>query len=130
MNSFLKLGQINEQNQQNQEIKNSLQREIQYQEIRNMLLREIRLRRFLAECGFSSWEQVQNMQLFIQEFWNPEKFSSELKFDIESFSKKLKIFKEKSYNNSTEIPLDKFVKLSINNSMQFDFNNLPGQFIF
>jgi hypothetical protein len=64
------------------------------------------------------------MHLFIKKFWNPKNFSSELKFDIESFSKKLKILKENSYDNSTEIPLDKFVKLSKNNSMQFDFNNL------
>ena len=55
---------------------------------------------------------------------DPKKFSSELKFDIESFSKKIKIFKENSYDNYTEYSLDKFVKLSKNNSMQFDFNNL------
>ena len=98
-------------------------------EIQNMLLREIRLRRFLAECGFSSWEQVQNMFIFIQNFWDPDNFSSELKFDIESFSKKIKIIKENNYNNKEEISLDKFVKLSRNNSMQFDFNNLNNNIL-
>lgn len=37
---------------------------------------------------------------------------------------KLKIFKEINYDNKIEIPLDKFVNLSRNNSMQFSFNNL------
>jgi WD40 repeat protein len=110
MNNFNKLGQEKDQEQK--------------QDIKNVLIREIRLRRFLAECGFSSWEQVQNMYLFIKKFWKPENFSSELKFDIESFSKKIKIFKENNYNDIIEISLDKFIKLSINNSMQFNFNNL------
>ena len=101
----------------------------QQQKIKNDLLSEIRLRRFLAECGFSSWEQVQNMYLFIQQFWNPENFSSELKFDIESFSKNLKILKQNNDDNYTEIPLDKFVKLSKNNSMKFDFNNLNNKIL-
>jgi len=119
---FLRINKNN--NNKNTVINRYKKTQEQEKEIKNMLLREIRLRRFLAECGFSSWEQVQNMQLFIQKFWDPEKFSSELKFDIESFSKKLKIIKENSYDDKIKIPLDKFVKLSTNNSMQFDFNNL------
>jgi WD40 repeat protein len=120
--SFLRINK--NKNEKNRVIKRYKTTQEQEKEIRNNLLSEIRLRRLLAECGFSSWEQVQKMHLFIKIFWNPKNFSSELKFDIESFSKKLKILKENSYDNSKEIPLDKFVKLSKNNSMQFDFNNL------
>jgi hypothetical protein len=43
---------------------------------------------------------------------------------LKVFQKNCKGVKENSYDNYTEIPLDKFVKLSKNNSMQFDFNNL------
>jgi WD40 repeat protein len=120
--SFLRINK--NKNEKNRVIKRYKTTQEQEKEIRNNLLSEIRLRRLLAECGFSSWEQVQKMHLFIKIFWNPKNFSSELKFDIESFSKKLKILKENSYDSSKQIPLDKFVKLSKNNSMQFDFNNL------
>ena len=81
------------------------------QEIYNMLLSEIRLRRFLSECGFNSWDQVQNMYVFIHYFWNTSNenkiifyknrqevrfdlFVSELNLDVESFKRRIKIIKE------------------------------------
>jgi hypothetical protein len=83
----------------------------QNQEIKNMLLREIRLRRFLVEFGFSSWEDVQNMYIFIQQFWNESNdnkiifykngkpvifdlFVFELSLDVESFKSRIIIKKE------------------------------------
>jgi WD40 repeat protein len=80
-------------------------------EIKKNLLREIRLRRFLVECGFSSWEEVQQMYKFIQAFWNisnEEKitvrkngrevrldlFVPILKLDVESFKRRIKIIRE------------------------------------
>jgi WD40 repeat protein len=127
-NSYFLKTNKNKKNNTNNTVINRYKKE-QEQEVKKSLLQEIRLRKFLVECGFSSWEQVQNMQLFIQKLfiqksWDPKNFSFELKFDIESFSKKLKILKEIDWYNFTEISLDKFVKLSRNNSMQFDFNNL------
>ena len=47
------------------------------------------------------------MQLFIQQFWNPEYFTLEIKFDIESFIKRLKII-----FNDKILPLGTFGKLS------------------
>ena len=83
----------------------------QKQEMRNMLLREIRLRRFLVEFGFSSWEEVQDMYIFIQNYWNASNdnkiifyknrkqvifdlFVSELSLDVESFKTRIIIKKE------------------------------------
>jgi hypothetical protein len=77
--------------------------------LKNMLLTEIRLRRFLVECGFNSWEEVQAMYVFIQNFWNTSNkiifykngqevrfdlFVSELSLDVESFKRRIKIKKE------------------------------------
>jgi hypothetical protein len=47
------------------------------------------------------------MYSFIQQFWDPEYFTSELKFDIESFVKKLKL-----NINAKNLPLETFGKLS------------------
>jgi uncharacterized protein YjbI with pentapeptide repeats len=67
---------------------------------------QILLRRNLSEFGFKSWEQYENMALFIKEFWNRgnklryqnrgkevtlDLFTCELKFDIESFKRRIKI---------------------------------------
>jgi hypothetical protein len=38
----------------------------------NKLKREIRLRRFAIQCGFIKWEQLDNMFIFIQKFYNPK----------------------------------------------------------
>lgn len=59
---------------------------------KNGLKREIRLRRFAIVCGFTTWEQFEKMQLFIQRFWDHQYFTSDLKFYIESFLKILKVF--------------------------------------
>ena len=74
---------------------------------KNGLKREIRLRRFAIECGFTTWIQFEKMQLFIQQFWNPEYFILEIKFDIESFIKRIKII-----FNDKILPLGTFGKLS------------------
>ncbi len=75
-------------------------------EIKKALLREIRLRKFLVECGFSSWEEVQQMYSFIQTYWNTSNkitvtkngrqvsldlFVPILKLDVESFKRRIKI---------------------------------------
>jgi hypothetical protein len=73
---------------------------------KNGLKREIRLRRFAIVCGFTTWEQFEKMKLFIQQR-KSEYFTSELKFDIESFSKRLKIT-----HNFKNLPLGTFGKLS------------------
>ena len=73
---------------------------------KNKLKREIRLRRFAIVCGFTTWEQFEKMKLFIQQR-KSEYFTSELKFDIESFSKRLKIT-----HNFKNLPLETFGKLS------------------
>jgi hypothetical protein len=71
---------------------------------------EILLRKQLFEFGFTSWKQYENMATFIKSFWNnPKKpkliyqnkrdpvpverplFSCELKYDIETFKKRLRI---------------------------------------
>ena len=87
------------------------QKDQQDQQLINKLLSEIRLRRFLVECGFSSWEEVENMYVFIQNFWNSSNnnkitvtkngrqvrldlFVSELTLDLESFIKRIKIQRE------------------------------------
>lgn len=73
---------------------------------KNELKREIRLRRFAIVCGFTTWEQFEKMKLFIQQR-KSEYFTSELIFDIESFSKRLKI----TYNLKN-LPFGTFGKLS------------------
>jgi WD40 repeat protein len=101
--------------------------------IKEILIKEIRLRRFVIEFGFTDWNQFDNMFLFIQNFWDIDSFTSEeLKFDIESFSKRLKIKKEFPRQNEfsnhliIEIPLDKFGKLSSDNSKFVFKDNFNG----
>jgi len=94
----------NNASQQNESLENinKLNREVKAQII---------LRKRLYNLGFTSWEQYHNMALFIKRFWNTSNdnkvtvtenerqdildiFVSELKFDIESFKRKIKIIKE------------------------------------
>jgi hypothetical protein len=102
LSSELKISNYLLNNTTNQKIEsadsiNSLSREIQA---------EIILRKILVEFGFESWVQYQNMATFIKTFWNDSKklryhnkgrnvevllFSCELKYDIESFKKRLQI---------------------------------------
>jgi WD40 repeat protein len=97
-------------------------------EIKNALLREIRLRRFLVECGFSSWEEVHQMYSFIQTYWNTSNkitfykngrevsldlFVPILKLDVESFKKRIKIIREDTREiiDLSSIPEDEKYKL-------------------
>jgi hypothetical protein len=91
----------------NKESINTLLVEGQFMKLNNSIKREIRLRRFAKDCGFTTWEQLNNMYIFIQQFWDPEYFTSELKFDIESFVKRLKL-----NINSKNLPLEVFGELS------------------
>jgi WD40 repeat protein len=103
-NAFLRINKNN--NDKNRVIQKYKTKE---GEIKNDLLREIRLRRFLVECGFSSWEEVQQMYSFIQTYWNTSNkitvtkngrqvsldlFVPELKLDVESFKRRIKIIRE------------------------------------
>jgi hypothetical protein len=91
----------------NKESINTLLVEGQFMQLNNSIKREIRLRKFAKDCGFTTWEQLNNMYSFIQQFWDPEYFTSELKFDIESFVKKLKL-----NINEKNLPLEVFGELS------------------
>jgi WD40 repeat protein len=106
----------------NKESINSLINPGEFNKLNNNIKKEIRLRRFAKDCGFITWKQLKNMNEFIKKENLKEIFMNELKFDIESFSKKLKIEKEDSSYNITEIPLDKFGKLSVDKS-NFVFND-------
>ena len=93
------------------------------EQIKNKLKREIRMRKFAVECGFTTWEQLQNMYIFIQNFWLEESniFSCELKFDIENICKRLRIKREiNEYDPQADIPLERFGILSLDKK-QFDF---------
>ena len=93
-------------------------------EIKNTIKREIRMRKFAVKCGFTTWEQLQNMYIFIQRFWfdeTPSIFSCELKFDIENICKRLRIMKKiNEFDPKDNIPLKKFGTLSPDKK-QFDF---------
>jgi len=73
-------------------------------------------------CGFKTVNQFENMITFIKTFWNPAYFLSELKFDIETFSKNLKISKQNSLLEYINIPLEKFGELSIDKT-KFNFKD-------
>ncbi len=74
---------------------------------------EILFRKALSDYGFVSWKQYENMKTFITTFWDDSiklkyhnkgknvevpLFSCELKYDIESFKKRLQIKKEYTSN--------------------------------
>ena len=85
------------------------------------LKQEIRFRRFALTCGFTNMKQFNKMALFIRKFYYVKKcfITCKLKFDIESFVKRIKLYK-KIYRNPVEyylepIPLEQYVRLSQNN---------------
>jgi uncharacterized protein YjbI with pentapeptide repeats len=76
---------------------------------------EILFRKTLSDFGFTSWEQYHNMALFIKRFWNTSNdnkvtitknrsqvevdlFVLNLKFDIESFKRRLKFITSEGIN--------------------------------
>jgi hypothetical protein len=93
----------------NKESINSLINPGEFNKLNNNIKKEIRLRRFAKDCGFSTWKQLNNMKEFIKEFWKEEIFTNELKFDIESFKKRLQIKQLNSFldlNNKSKFPTD------------------------
>jgi uncharacterized protein YjbI with pentapeptide repeats len=79
--------------------------------LRKEIKAQILLRKRLSEFLLSSWEQYENMALFIKTFWNIRNqnklrhqnrgkevtldlFTCELKFDIESFKRRIKILRD------------------------------------
>ena len=100
---------------------NSLSREIQA---------EIIFRKKIFDYSFISWKQYQNMATFIKTFWNDSNklryhnkgrnvevplFSCELKYDIESFKKRLQIKKEnpEQFLNLDNIPESLYGEYSV-----------------
>lgn len=83
--------------------------------LKKVLKSEIRLRRFAIEFGFKTWEQLDKMFIFIQNFWEKESdiFTSNLKYDIESFIERLNIFQEKIVKNSNGDNNSKIEKILI-----------------
>jgi len=96
----------------------------QFQQLENSIKKEILFRRFVIMCGFQKMIQFQNMHNFIHNFWSPAYFVSELKFDIETFSKRIKISKQylrfDGENTNANIPLESFGELSIDKT-KFNF---------
>jgi len=75
--------------------------------VNRALKAEILFRKTVNDFGFTSWKQYHNMALFIKAFWNTSNenkitknkvkldlFVTELKFDFESFIKRIKIIRE------------------------------------
>jgi hypothetical protein len=79
--------------------------------VNRRLKEEILFRKTVNSLGFKSWEQYHNMALFIKAFWNTSNenkitdtknrrqvkldlFVPELKFDLDSFKRRIKIIRE------------------------------------
>jgi hypothetical protein len=102
----------------NKEEINTLLVKGQFQQLNNSIKREIRLRRFAKECGFSSWRQLNIMYNFINKLWNDKIFIDKLKFDIESFVKRINIIEIKIVgheitSNGLSMPIYSEFKISL-----------------
>jgi uncharacterized protein YjbI with pentapeptide repeats len=105
-------------------MKNLKNQELKNEKLKKTLEQEIRFRRFAITRGFTNMQQFINMFNFIKVFYNissPEDsfITCELKFDIETILKTIKLFK-KIYVNPVDyylepIPLEQYVRLSKNN---------------
>jgi WD40 repeat protein len=107
--------------------KRELMKTLKNQTLKNEKLKieleqEIRFRIFAIKCGFTNIKQFINMSNFITVFYNiPNRFiTCKLKFDRETFVKRIKLFKKikkDNFDNYTEepIPLEQYVRLSQNN---------------
>ncbi len=129
--SLLKGNQFTYFNNNNQLLKNNTNNrnlietlkneELKNEEIIKTLKQEIRFRRFAITCGFTNMEEFNKMAQFIRKFYYRRKsfITCELKFDVETFVKRIKLFK-KIYINQVNyylepIPLEQYVRLSQNN---------------
>ena len=104
----------------NPEINKKLKKEIE---------QEIRFRRFAINWGFINIKQFICMSDFIDDFYNINDsfITCKLKFDRETFVKRIKLFK-KIYRNPVDyylepIPLEQYVRLSQNNESVSIINN-------
>jgi len=107
--------------------KRELMKTLKNQALKNEKLKieleqEIRFRIFAIKCGFTNIKQFINMSNFITVFYNiPNRFiTCKLKFDRETFVKRIKLFKKikiNKFEDYTEepIPLEQYVRLSQNN---------------
>ena len=103
----------------NEELKNE---ELKNEELKKILEQEIRFRRFAITCGFTNMQQFIKMFNFIDDFYKITNsfITCKLKFDRETFVKRIKLFKKikkDNFDNYTEepIPLEQYVRLSQNN---------------
>ena len=94
------------------------------EELKKTLEQEIRFRRFAITRGFTDINQFSNMKRFIKKFYNisPEVsvITCELKFDVETIIKRIKLYKKIKQNNFDDytekpIPLEQYIRLSQNN---------------
>lgn len=102
-------------------MKNFKTHEFNNEELKKKLEQEIRFRRFAITRGFINMEQFNKMTEFIREFYHiPDSFiTCELMFDLQTFVKRIKIFKKVKINdfeNFQPVPLERYVQLSKNTS--------------
>ena len=105
--------------------------ELKNEKLKKTLEQEIRFRRFAITCGFTNMQQFIHMFNFINFFYNISQedcfITCELKFDVETFVKRIKLYK-KIYVNQVDyylesIPLEQYVRLSQNNDSVLILNS-------
>jgi uncharacterized protein YjbI with pentapeptide repeats len=101
--------------------------EFKNEELKKKIKQEIRFRRFAIKCGFTNIQQFIDMIDFIDDFYNiPDSFiTCELKFDVETILKRIKLFKKIKINDFGDyhkepIPLERYVRLSQNKQNLFN----------
>jgi hypothetical protein len=110
----------------NEELKNE---ELKNEELVKILKQEIRFRRFAITCGFANMKQYVKMKDFINKFYHIHDsfINCKLKFDVETFVKRIKIFKKIKLNlfdfDEESIPLERYVRFSQNNQSVNIINN-------
>lgn len=102
----------------NEELKNE---KLKNEELVKTLKQEIRFRRFAITCGFTNMEEFNKMAQFIRKFYYRRKsfITCELKFDVETFVKRIKLYKKiyisLGYYDLESIELEQYIRLSKNN---------------
>ena len=137
-NLYLKFNQyIEHSNNNRQLLKNNTNKreliqdfkspELKNEELKKVIEQEIRFRRFAITCGFTNMEEFNKMAQFIRKFYYRRKsfITCELKFDIETILKRIKLFKKIKINDLGEyhkepIPLEQYVRLSQNKQKLFN----------
>ena len=105
-------------------IKTLKNEELKNEELKKRLEQEIRFRRFAITRGFTNMIQFTNMFNFIKGFYNISQkdcfITCELKFDVKTFIKRIKLYKMIKINKLDDyieepVSLEQYVRLSKNN---------------